>query len=475
MSQLTPSLRKEILDALLLLPNIGEARVRDQLLLDLPQELRFLIPRDNSPLIDLSNMLNTADHWGDAELHQLLNNALILAPGSRAHKILKELLRRIHAPNRSTQALTELVSDFERQPSVQHLIAKRVRNLRIAVLLVILTLISGALFTQYSQLTTTARPQITATATLTPSTMNTYTPVTNALLLQATPTALVARPTETVRPKGEIAYDLNGDLWLVNVTTQQTRKLTTDGTNYQPAWSPDGISLAFISTKEGESKVYMMELNGSPRKMTDGPFPDSLPTFSSNGGLFFVRDESRAPDTIGYVVMNWVPGGEPSVEHIPGIISTGNGGCQVIGLNIKFGMPYALSSGCTIRAGNWITLVNPSSNDNPTLSDYFGAGPCQEGGKWAHFSPTLAFISRSCDFDVTGQRLTLMVFDGSPEGKDIFTTDRIWSLDWSPDDQFIAFSNREGIWAISPQGGKPHQIITFPPGVNNVNLAWRPD
>lgn len=52
-------------------------------------------------------------------------------------------------------------------------------------------------------------------------------------------------------------------LWLVDVTTRETVQLTFgDWADYAPAWSPDGRSIAFLSTREGKPQIYRMTLNG---------------------------------------------------------------------------------------------------------------------------------------------------------------------------------------------------------------------
>src|SRR5437016_2373396 len=77
-----------------------------------------------------------------------------------------------------------------------------------------------------------------------------------------------------VSPDGKwIAYvqtsvDLEADkkashLWLIASAGGEARQLTQgEGSDSRPRWSPDGQSLAFISTRSGKSQVWLLPLNG---------------------------------------------------------------------------------------------------------------------------------------------------------------------------------------------------------------------
>ncbi|MCA9545625.1 MAG: PD40 domain-containing protein [Myxococcales bacterium] len=53
------------------------------------------------------------------------------------------------------------------------------------------------------------------------------------------------------------------DLFTVNVGTGQIERLTQNqGNNEEPTWSPDGRFIAFTSTRDGDSKLYLMTSDG---------------------------------------------------------------------------------------------------------------------------------------------------------------------------------------------------------------------
>ena len=70
---------------------------------------------------------------------------------------------------------------------------------------------------------------------------------------------------------GAVAYALteidlagatrNADIWLAPLTGGEPRRLTSDkASDTRPRFSPDGKSLAFLSTRDGSSQVWRLEL-----------------------------------------------------------------------------------------------------------------------------------------------------------------------------------------------------------------------
>jgi len=87
----------------------------------------------------------------------------------------------------------------------------------------------------------------------------------------------------------------------------RTRALTFSGQDQEPAASPDGRLVAFASTRDGVSRIWIKQLSGGGEApLTAGP--DRAPRFSPDGSsVLFVRTEgaSRSVYRIGLV------GGEP--------------------------------------------------------------------------------------------------------------------------------------------------------------------
>jgi dipeptidyl aminopeptidase/acylaminoacyl peptidase len=59
------------------------------------------------------------------------------------------------------------------------------------------------------------------------------------------------------------------NIWIVPATGGEAVQLTQSGHDTSPAWSPDGKTLAFLSTRDGSSQIYLLKMTGGePRKLT---------------------------------------------------------------------------------------------------------------------------------------------------------------------------------------------------------------
>jgi len=52
------------------------------------------------------------------------------------------------------------------------------------------------------------------------------------------------------------------DIWVVATTGGADMQLTRSGHDSSPAWSPDGKTLAFLSSRSGDSQVYLLSMDG---------------------------------------------------------------------------------------------------------------------------------------------------------------------------------------------------------------------
>jgi dipeptidyl aminopeptidase/acylaminoacyl peptidase len=77
----------------------------------------------------------------------------------------------------------------------------------------------------------------------------------------------------------------NSSLWLVPASGGEPKRLTTaPGTNNHPRWSPDGKTIAFISSRGGSSQVWLLPIDGGePRQLTKLPIDASGPLWSPKG------------------------------------------------------------------------------------------------------------------------------------------------------------------------------------------------
>ena len=89
--------------------------------------------------------------------------------------------------------------------------------------------------------------------------------------------------------QGQIAFvsqgaSGKGEIQVVGADGSGRRQLTSSGaSDYDPAWSPDGSHLAFVSDRAGASNIYVMAADGSNvTRRTRGPF-EFGPAWSPSG------------------------------------------------------------------------------------------------------------------------------------------------------------------------------------------------
>jgi Tol biopolymer transport system component len=197
------------------------------------------------------------------------------------------------------------------------------------------------------------------------------------------------------------------------------RTLTTEGENFDPAWSPDGTQIAFSGTRGGEPDLFVMQADGTGiRQLTDDPASDWGPAWSPDGtAIAFNSNRSGTFD-----LYRIAPDG---------------------------GDPAALTDG-------------PADDYNPA---------------WAPDGTRIAFTSnRSGDYG-----LWLVGTAGTDEPRQVATGEgNAYMPSWSPDGARLAFtSNRTGDFEVfvgAATGGEP-QNLSRNPGTDDgwAGPAWSPD
>ena len=90
-----------------------------------------------------------------------------------------------------------------------------------------------------------------------------------------------------VSPDGQnVAYQNGRDIYILNLRTRQTRRLTYEPMNgMHPTWSPDGTELAFTTFRNGRSEIFTMKADGSEQRLlVQTPAGDAIePRWSPNG------------------------------------------------------------------------------------------------------------------------------------------------------------------------------------------------
>ena len=117
----------------------------------------------------------------------------------------------------------------------------------------------------------------------------------------------------------------------IRTVTDRTPLTDSRGINNWPSYSPDGRTIVFGSSREGNFEIYRMNADGSdPRRLTDSPLQDIRPRFSpdaeriaftshrdGNAEIYIMNADGSIPRRVtdssehnDYA--EWHPGGEHS-------------------------------------------------------------------------------------------------------------------------------------------------------------------
>ncbi len=87
-------------------------------------------------------------------------------------------------------------------------------------------------------------------------------------------------------------YGSDCGLWITHADSGERRRLTSGGGDGQPAWSPDGKWLTYISKEDGNFEIYKVARDGTGRiRMTNTPQSDGLPVWSPDGKWIAFRSD----------------------------------------------------------------------------------------------------------------------------------------------------------------------------------------
>src|SRR5213593_4559912 len=88
-------------------------------------------------------------------------------------------------------------------------------------------------------------------------------------------------------------------IWLAEVASGSTRQLTAGpGSDRQPRWSPDGRTVAFVSTRENGAQLWMLPVvggGGEARRVTSLPDGVSDPLWLPDGAGLVVTSDVKWP------------------------------------------------------------------------------------------------------------------------------------------------------------------------------------
>lgn len=233
---------------------------------------------------------------------------------------------------------------------------------------------------------------------------------------------------------GRIAFlstrDGNVEIYVMNPDGSGQTRLTNEPVyDHSPAWSPDGSKIAFVSLRDGNDEIYVMNADGSGvTNLTNTTATEENPI--SNAGPTWSPDGTK---------IAFVSGREQK-----------NGGIWVMN----------------------------SDGTNPTQLTFGG----ERAPAWSPDGKKIAvkrvrFADRGGGTSGTTTDIVVMNADGT-DPVQIFTTiiDCALHIEWSPDGSRIAFNGCDYDWSIqliNPDGSGLTQLLAR--NHNNEHPTWSPD
>jgi Tol biopolymer transport system component len=285
------------------------------------------------------------------------------------------------------------------------------------------------------------------------------------MVAPATPTnGSPAMPSPLPIPDGEpaeedIAFLLDGNVWLLDKETGARRQVTEGGTAGDVAWTPDKRQLA-VSGSMADGRLYTLRPDGSAMTvLVEDSRPVGYPTYAPDGTLYFIRRGAGAEPPAIELVRYDGPDEESVVQSVPG------GLCGPTGLDVGPEGRFVLMLAC--GRGRHVLLGTIQEEDSLDLAEHFpfsDAG-CAYEARWAQDGSRLAVLaSIDCAPGLNSQLWLVNVDSPAEEPVILYSGVGVNGLAWMPDDSAIVFdgfspaSEANGLWLLDLNGQQPRQI-----------------
>lgn len=243
----------------------------------------------------------------------------------------------------------------------------------------------------------------------------------------------------------ESSQDGNQQIYTMDLTGDNFRRLTFTGANYAPTWSPDSRQIAFYSIRGQEAGLYVMSTSGSGERMLfDRAYISGGPSWSPDGSR--IAFTSRRDGNLEVYVINLDGGGLTNLSNNPA--DDREPDWSPDGSRIAF----------TSNRGSGISEIWAMNTDGSAAFQITSLGSLAQEPAWSPDGSTLAFVGA-----VPGQNG--QIFTIGLDGASLINLTNNNGMDnhapgWSPDGVFILFyaAGFKGNWDIyrmNFNGGNP--------------------
>ena len=280
---------------------------------------------------------------------------------------------------------------------------------------------------------------------------------------------------------GEVLYycldqpTVNGGIYLLDVATGRVRALTSDlAYNLDGAWSPDGSTIAFQSSREGRDDIFTMNLaGGDVHRLTDGRGFNEYPSWSPDGRwILFNSTRDGVGDSRGTGYYRDLYLMRPDGTDVHRVAN--HEASYAFAAWSPDGRAIALESDLD---GTWqVYVMGLDGSGLQQLTHSVSAAGGAGFPRWSPDGQQLAFSwSRSGE---PASIYSLTIGEGAPHRVTSVVAGQLFDgyPDWSPDGRWIVFEREGGdsqLFAVHPDGSDL-TLLTEGPGTK-VLPRWRPE
>ena len=282
----------------------------------------------------------------------------------------------------------------------------------------------------------------------------------------------------TISPsRTEIAFISAGDIWSVPSQGGEARLLVSHpATESRPLFSPDGRSLAFISTRTGNGDIYILTLDsGELRRLTFDDNNDQLDAWSADNKWIYFSSNSRDIG-VSDVFRVSAEGGTPmqiSADRYTGEYfsapSPDGRALALTGHGFGGGQWWRNGHSHIDESEIWILRPGPT----PVYEQVSEGGAKEMWPMWARDGRSLYYVS-----DRSGSENIWVRGQGAkPRAVTHFTNGRVIWPSISADGRTIVFNRDSQIWRMDTDGGTPAPVsitrrgVAAGPAVEHLRLS----
>ena len=258
----------------------------------------------------------------------------------------------------------------------------------------------------------------------------------------------------------EIAFVSGGDIWTVVAAGGVAHLLVSDAANdHRPLYSPDGAQLAFMSSRNGGSNIYVLALaSGTLRRITFGDGVDQLDSWSRDGKWLYFSSTASDISGMSDVMRVRADGGTPVAvaadRYAAEYWAAAGPSESTIAITAR-----GLAASQWWRRGHshideseiWLVRdIAPGARGTPTYEQVTSPGARSEWPMWSADGKTLYFVS---DRSGAPNLWTRAATGGGARQLTKFTDGRVLWPTIAYDGKGIVFERDFGIWSYDIEAG----------------------